>query len=104
MAQLMFVLLSQSLQNYSSDCGIFGSWHVGLTSCLLLAGGRVTRGTLHLSFACLLSPSPLLEPMTLVDEHENISMFCVLLRHPVDIWLSQDLKVFIVLGIYDLGE
>lgn len=42
--------------------------------------------------------------MTLVDEHENISMFCVLLRHPVDIWLSQDLKVFIVLGICcDLG-
>lgn len=41
--------------------------------------------------------------MTLVDEHETISMFCVLLRHPVDIWLSQDLKVFIVLGICDLG-
>lgn len=74
-----------SLQSFVSDCGIFGSWHIDSPACLLPAGRRVTRGTLHLTFACPLSPSTLLEPMTLGDENEVISMFRVLWRHPADI-------------------
>lgn len=46
--------------------------------------------------------SPLFKPIILVDEHEIISdnLLWVLSRHPMDIWLSQDLKVFILFGTH----
>lgn len=57
------------------DCCIFGSWHVGLSAfCWEACCPRKTSSHLCL----LISPSPLLEPMTLVDEDAIISVFCVL--------------------------
>lgn len=64
---------------------MFGRWHTGMAACLIPAGKHVTQGELHLTFVCLLSLSPLLEPTTLVDEDEIISMCRVLSRHPADL-------------------
>ena len=71
-AQLMFVPLSQPLQNYAYDCSIFGSWHICLTVCF--PAGKEYYVKDPASDLCLLTcTSPLSKLMTLVDEHEIIS-------------------------------
>lgn len=98
-AQLMFVSLSQPLQSYAYDCSIFGSWHIGFTACLLSywEGGVHGESSIWPLLAYLYI-TIVQTPNSSGWARDNFRQPIMLLRHPKNIWFSQDLKIFILFG------